>query len=73
MAVPIDLRTNQTLTVGLPVPLFRTHIPSANAGFDSPWYAVAKDGQRFLMNEVVDDESASPITIFQNWAAGLKK
>jgi hypothetical protein len=35
-------------------------------------YAVAADG-RFLMNVAADDAVTSPITIVQNWTAGLKK
>ena len=36
-------------------------------------YAVAPDGQRFLINVTVDESTASPITIVTNWTAGLKK
>jgi hypothetical protein len=71
MAVPIALPSNgQTLEVGVPVPLFRTRI----VGIDLPraQYAVAPDGQRFLINVIAEDATASPITIVQNWTAALK-
>ena len=53
--------------------------PLAQAGWErstalavpaKPQYAVAADGQRFLMNVIADE--ASPITIVQNWTAALK-
>jgi hypothetical protein len=72
MAVPIALTANgQTLEVGVPVPLFRTRI----VGIDLPraQYAVAPDGQRFLINVIAEDATSSPITIVQNWTAALKK
>jgi Tol biopolymer transport system component len=72
MAVPIALPSNgQTLEVGVPVPLFRTRI----VGVDLPraQYAVSPDGQRFLINVIADEATASPITIVQNWTAALKK
>jgi hypothetical protein len=34
---------------------------------------VSRDGQRFLMNVIADEMTASPITIVQNWTAALKK
>jgi len=51
-------------------PLFATRLATpSNAQYG---YAVAPNG-RFLMNVVGDESSASPITIVQNWTAGLKK
>jgi serine/threonine protein kinase len=71
-AVPIDVPAEgQTLDVGTPVPLFRTRL--AGVGQPKQQYAVAPDGQRFLMNVVADEANPSPITIVQNWTAGLKK
>jgi hypothetical protein len=36
-------------------------------------YAVTADGQRFLINAVVDTEPNAPLTVMVNWTAGLKK
>jgi hypothetical protein len=72
MAVPIAVTSKgQTLDVGVPVPLFRTRI----VGVDLPraQYAVAPDGQRFLINVIAEEPTASPITIVSNWTAALKK
>ena len=33
----------------------------------NPQYVVAPDGQRFLMNTVVEDANTSPITVVLNW------
>ena len=78
MALPIGLsQATHTLEVGAPVALFPTRLATggnlANAGtLARAQYAVASDG-RFLMNIAVDESSASPITIVQNWPAALKK
>jgi Tol biopolymer transport system component len=71
MAVPIGLPSEgQVLDVGAPVPLFSAHLGAVGLRWQ---YAVNSDGQRFLMNVVVDDLISPPITIVQNWTAGLKK
>jgi Tol biopolymer transport system component len=71
MAVPIDLPSSgKTPVVGAPIPLFATRL--ASRGARKQQYAVAEDGQRFLMNTGIDEATASPITIVQNWMAGLK-
>ncbi len=35
-------------------------------------YAVTSDGQRFLVNTLVETSASSPITMVINWSAGLK-
>ena len=78
MAVPIRLASDKrAVDAGVPVALFPTRLASgANAlaagAFSRAQYAVAPDG-RFLMNISADDAVTSPITIVQNWTAGLKK
>jgi len=39
----------------------------------APPYAVTADGRRFLINAVVDMEPNAPLTVWVNWAAGMKK
>jgi len=34
---------------------------------------VTGDGQRFLINTVVETEPNAPLTVVVNWAAGVKK
>ena len=36
-------------------------------------YAVTADGQRFLINEVVDMEPNAPLTVVTNWTVGVRK
>ncbi len=36
-------------------------------------YAVTGDGQRFLINAVVETEPNAPLTVWVNWAAGAPK
>jgi hypothetical protein len=70
MAVPVARPPKgQALNVGAPVPLFATRL--ALMGSPKHQYAVAPDGQRFLMVVSADETTASPITIVQNWLAGL--
>jgi hypothetical protein len=35
-------------------------------------YAPSRDGQRFIVNMLLDN-ATSPITVVLNWTAGLKK
>jgi Tol biopolymer transport system component len=67
----------KALEAGTPVPLFQSKLASGPnivpAGFQArSQYAVAADG-RFLMNVSADEADISPITIVENWTAGLKK
>jgi hypothetical protein len=36
-------------------------------------YAVTGDGQRFLINAIVETEPNAPLTVVVNWAAGAPK
>ena len=36
-------------------------------------YAVAPDGERFLMNVLAEEANVPSITIVQNWTVGLKR
>lgn len=75
MAAPIiEAPGGQTLEVGTPLPLFPTRI----AGGTTPTgahqqYAVAADGQRFMLDVEIAEATAAPITVGFNWTAGLKK
>jgi Tol biopolymer transport system component len=69
MAVPIQSTSNaQTSEVGSPVPLFVAHVGSALSYPNKQQYDVSSDGQRFLMNTVIE-EAPSPITVILNWKA----
>jgi hypothetical protein len=70
MAVPIAT-SGTALEPGTPVVLFPTHVFGGGVenaqGFQ---YDVSRDGP-FLINTVLDD-TASPITLIQNWTPRAK-
>jgi Tol biopolymer transport system component len=68
MAVPIRLaKDGKTIEPGAPVPLFATHIGGAYSDTSRPQYVVSRDGQRFLMNTVIEESAASSLTVILNW------
>jgi serine/threonine protein kinase/Tol biopolymer transport system component len=68
MATPVSDQTS--LVLGAPVALFEYR----SAGLpNQPYYSVASDGQRFLLNAIVETETNSPLTVLVNWMVGLKK
>ena len=72
MAVPLQ-RSSQghALTPGQPVPLFDANVGGVvplQSGYREAW-TISRDGQRFLMNTIVERASAPPITIILNWRA----
>ena len=68
------------LEVNTEGPTFGHHAPSALfvtrvGGIDTPgdYYAVTADGQRFLLNNLVEEAAHTPITVVLNWNANLKR
>ena len=53
---------------GTPVPLFATHVGGAAQASSRQQYFVSPDGQRFLMNTILQAAPVSPITLIVNWA-----
>jgi hypothetical protein len=69
MAVPIHSASNaQTIEAGSPVPLFVAHVGSALSYPNKQQYDVSSDGQRLLMNTIIEGVP-SPITVILNWKA----
>src|SRR5262249_42228748 len=56
-----------TLEIGAVRPLFETH-PARQGRVN-----VTADGQRFLVNTLVEEKRPSPITLVVNWTADLKR
>jgi eukaryotic-like serine/threonine-protein kinase len=71
MAAPV--RRGENFEVGAAVPLFEFRAGTARTTFASTPYAVTSDGERFLINTVVDLEPNAPLTVVTNLAAGVKK
>jgi Tol biopolymer transport system component/DNA-binding winged helix-turn-helix (wHTH) protein len=57
-----------TLTTGTPTPLLAFR---AAATMTVPSYAVTRDGQRFLLSAIVDTDPRAPLSVVQNWTAGV--
>ena len=68
MAAPV--RSGESLEVDAAVALFEFR---GGTGEPSARYAVTADGQRFLINAVVETEPNAPLTVWVNWTAGVKK
>ena len=67
MAVPIRLGDGQA-DIGKPTALFKTNVGGAvTLGVTRQQYAVSRDGQRFLMNTLVAEANASPISLILGW------
>ncbi len=69
MAAPV--RSSERFDSSAPVALFEFRAGVALTRYAS--YAVTGDGQRFLINEIVDMEPNAPLTVVTNWTAGVKK
>ena len=61
-----------TFSVGAPHALFDVEVPEPVAPYPTD-YAVTADGQRFLVNTVVDQPTRPALTVILNWTADLKK
>ena len=74
--------SGSAFNVGIPRPLFDVHIATVffqtspigpNAKVPFP-YVVTRDGQRFLIiADTTQQATETPITVVENWTAGLKK
>ena len=71
MAVDVDA-AGGTFTAGLPRALFDVDTPEPNAPYPND-YTVSADGQRFLVNTVVDQPVRPSLTVILNWSAGLEQ
>ena len=70
-AVPVTT-DGVTFSAGAPHALFDVEVPEPNPPHPTD-YAVTADGQRFLVNTVVDQPTRPALTVILNWTAGLKK
>lgn len=69
MAVPV--KSGENFEAGVAVSLFEFR--AGNSILALAPYSVTGDGQRFLINAVVDSEAAAPLTVVLNWTTDLKK
>ena len=57
---------------GPPAALFDVEVPEASQPYPNH-YVVSADGQRFLVNTLIDQPTRPALTVVLNWAAGLAK
>jgi Tol biopolymer transport system component len=73
--VAVSIAAHQdTLEIGPPRPLFATHAAGLTLGIlGGGQYTVTHDGQRFLVNEPVQQESTTPLIVVVNWRAAVTR
>jgi hypothetical protein len=70
-AVPVTT-DEATFSAGTPRGLFDVEVPEPNPPFPTG-YAVTADGQRFLVNTIVDQPTRPALTVILNWTSDFKK
>ena len=69
--ISVPIKSGESLEAGIPVSLLEFR--SGNSLVALAPFAVTVDGQHFLINSVLDNETASPLTVVVNWMAELKR
>ncbi len=71
----VDISMIPEVEIGVPQSLFvtRTKGTSQTGTLSPAQYDVSADGQRFLINTLVEEEGATPITLVLNWFEELKR
>jgi hypothetical protein len=68
--IPVDVsQKGASLQLGAPHTLFKA---TAVSGISGP-YSVSADGKKFVMNAVLPQSIAEPLTLITNWPADLKQ
>ena len=65
----VAIKAAAAFKAGVPTPLFETRINSSIP--ERNHYVVSADGQRFLINTMVEKPDYPPITVVLNWAGNL--
>ena len=65
----VDVRTASGFEASAPRALFDTHLK----GLPGRKFDISPDGTRFLLNSMIGEVKANPMTLVQNWAAELTK
>ena len=69
----VEVKAVAGFAAGLPVELFETRAQTVSISSQRAHYAASADGQRFLVNNIVQRANLAPIEVVLNWTAGLKK
>jgi hypothetical protein len=63
----------QSVRPAAPRPLFTARFGEFGAEIFRPVYAPSHGGQKFLVNVVVEETTASPVTMILNWPAAVPR
>jgi serine/threonine protein kinase/Tol biopolymer transport system component len=66
----VAVKGGASFEASAPVPLFEFR---AGGGVLAPYYAVTRDGQRFLLSMLGETEPNAPLTVVVNWTAEVKR
>jgi protease II len=69
----VDVKAGAGFEAALPVVLFETRSQTVAMASSRNHYVVSDDGQRFLVNTIVDRVNHAPIQVVLNWTAAMKK
>jgi Tol biopolymer transport system component/tRNA A-37 threonylcarbamoyl transferase component Bud32 len=69
----VDVKTAAGFEAALPVALFEAKAQTVAIGSSRDHYLVSDDGQRFLVDTIVDGVNHSPIQMVLNWTTAFKK
>ncbi len=71
----VDMSMMPEVEIGVPQSLFvtRTKMTGLRGSLTPTQYDVSADGQRFLINTLVEEEGATPIVLVLNWFEELKR
>jgi serine/threonine protein kinase len=67
----VGVKSAPTFQAGVGEPLFQTGIVESSS--DTPLYAAAPDGQKFLVNTAAASSASTPMTVVVQWAANLTR
>jgi serine/threonine protein kinase/Tol biopolymer transport system component len=70
MVLPVTI-DGPSFIAGTPRPLFNVEMPESSAPFPTD-YTVTADGQRFLVNTIVEQPNRQSLTVVVNWLAQLQ-
>jgi eukaryotic-like serine/threonine-protein kinase len=68
-----QVKGGEVFKADTPAPLFPFRAGTVRSTSAPTPYAVTDDGQRFLINAVVETEPNAPLTVVTNWTAEVKK
>jgi hypothetical protein len=68
MVMPVSVDSGgRAISHGAAVSLFQIGVPPYGGGTALPWYAISRDGQRFLTTTFPQSLSSNPIRLLLNW------